>query len=74
MGTAFLCGCGHAWALHDIYEPSDPRELCCVDGCDQRGCPGNPPCPTCGPNGCAGHTRKAVDAGRVPEAGGDRGA
>jgi hypothetical protein len=39
-GTLFLCRCGHAMALHDIYEPSDPRELCCVQGCDQNGCPG----------------------------------
>lgn len=34
------CPCGHAWVRHDIYEPSDPRELCTVQGCDQRGCPG----------------------------------
>ncbi|WP_020525872.1 hypothetical protein [Catelliglobosispora koreensis] len=41
MGTAFLCGCGHSWSLHDIEEyPGDGSDLCCVTDCDQIGCPG----------------------------------
>lgn len=36
----WFCPCGHPWAAHDIHTPDDPRELCCVDGCDQNGCPG----------------------------------
>lgn len=41
MSTAFLCGCGHSWGLHDIEEyPGDGTDLCCVTDCDQIGCPG----------------------------------
>ncbi len=25
--------CGHSGILHDIYEPADPRPMCCADGC-----------------------------------------
>lgn len=35
------CDCGHPWGIHDVYEyPGDDSEMCCVWGCDQRGCPG----------------------------------
>lgn len=25
--------CPHAGLFHDIYEPSDPRPMCCIEGC-----------------------------------------
>lgn len=34
------CPCGHQWLFHDIGEPDADDELCCVEGCDQRACPG----------------------------------
>ena len=35
------CSCGHMWMRHDVNEYSgDGTETCCVEGCDQRGCPG----------------------------------
>lgn len=36
-----VCGCGHLWLRHDVDEyPGDGSETCCVEGCDQNGCPG----------------------------------
>lgn len=35
------CGCGHIWLRHDVEEyPGDGSEMCCVEGCRQRDCPG----------------------------------
>ena len=35
------CDCGHLWLHHDIDEyRGDGTETCCVEGCDQVGCPG----------------------------------
>lgn len=35
------CPCGHMLWHHDFQErPDDGTLLCCVDGCDQVGCPG----------------------------------
>jgi hypothetical protein len=35
------CPCGHLWLCHDVNEYSgDGTETCCVEGCDQTGCPG----------------------------------
>lgn len=35
------CPCGHAWMFHDIEEwDGDGSDLCCVEGCDQKACPG----------------------------------
>jgi len=36
------CACGHIWLRHDVAEFSGDgtAELCCVEGCDQNGCPG----------------------------------
>lgn len=35
------CPCGHSWMAHDVDEfPGDGSETCCVEGCDQTGCPG----------------------------------
>lgn len=38
-----LCACGHQWLFHDIGEPDADDELCCVEGCDQKACPGRQP-------------------------------
>lgn len=38
-----LCACGHQWLFHDIGEPDADDELCCVEGCDQKVCPGRQP-------------------------------
>lgn len=36
-----LCPCGHAWLLHDVLaHDGDGTDLCCVEGCDQKACPG----------------------------------
>jgi hypothetical protein len=36
------CACGHVWLIHDFDEyVGDDTDLCCADGCDQNGCPGN---------------------------------
>lgn len=33
--------CGHLWPFHDIEEyDGDGSDTCCVEGCDQSGCPG----------------------------------
>lgn len=35
------CDCGHLWDRHDVEEyRGDGTEACCVEGCDQIGCPG----------------------------------
>ena len=35
------CACGHSMLLHDIEEyAGDGSDLCCVESCDQVGCPG----------------------------------
>lgn len=36
------CACGHLMIHHDIDEHPG-TELCCVEGCDQKGCPGRTP-------------------------------
>lgn len=38
-----LCDCGHQWLFHDIGEPDADDHLCCVEGCDQKACPGRRP-------------------------------
>jgi hypothetical protein len=36
-----FCACGHAWINHDVDEyVGDDSDTCCVEGCDQAGCPG----------------------------------
>jgi hypothetical protein len=36
-----VCRCGHVWMVHDVEEYSgDDSETCCVEGCNQNGCPG----------------------------------
>lgn len=36
-----MCACGHPWGAHDVEEyRGDGSETCCVEGCDQAGCPG----------------------------------
>lgn len=38
------CACGHMWLWHDVDEyTGDGSETCCVDGCEQNGCPGRQP-------------------------------
>ena len=40
-GSWKYCACGHFWLQHDIEEyRGDGSETCCVEGCDQVGCPG----------------------------------
>lgn len=40
-GTWKYCACGHFWLQHDIEEyRGDGSETCCVEGCNQVGCPG----------------------------------
>lgn len=35
------CRCGHEWLTHDIERyPGDDTDMCCVEGCEQLGCPG----------------------------------
>lgn len=35
------CDCGHIYMHHDFKERSDDGTLlCCVEGCEQVGCPG----------------------------------
>lgn len=35
------CPCGHPWIRHDVDERAgDGTDRCCVEGCDQVGCPG----------------------------------
>jgi hypothetical protein len=35
------CPCEHPWLRHDVDEyRGDGTETCCVEGCDQTGCPG----------------------------------
>jgi hypothetical protein len=38
------CLCGHPWGIHDVDEyRGDGSEMCCVTGCEQKGCPGRRP-------------------------------
>lgn len=45
-----LCPCGHTWLFHDAGEAdaNGTDDLCCVEGCDQKACPGraNQPAPS----------------------------
>lgn len=39
MTTAWsYCDCGHPMLLHDVEDMDGSNPMCCVDGCDQRGC------------------------------------
>lgn len=38
LGPWALCACGHSMLLHDVGDMAGNNQLCCVDGCDQRGC------------------------------------
>lgn len=43
------CPCGHLFLHHDINDcDGDGSDLCCVEGCDQRACPGRNPVSTSG--------------------------
>jgi hypothetical protein len=46
MWSFSQCDCGHLYLFHDIEEyAGDGSDICCVEGCNQVGCPGRQPRP-----------------------------